>query len=235
MSTFGSFAIAWDILLGPNYDLTIPSNLLLILGWITSGWVIGIHMGTPCQSFTRARDHGPGPPPLRSNEHPLGLPGLARAGDLRAVQIGNTLMRVSVRVLRACARARIPCSIENPRSSRIWLCPQIESVLRLRCCSSVIVDYCMFGKPWRKSTIFAGVHLDWSGLGKFRCLGAAPGLCRRTGFPHQQLSGVNDAGVFWTKIAEPYPTKLCYLVATAFVNFEVSETANRMWKLISAC
>ena len=92
----------------------------------------------------------------------------------------------------------------------------------------------MIGKPWRKSTIFAGFHLDWSSLGNIRSLGAAPGLCRRTGLPHQQLSGVNDAGVFWTKIAEPYPTKLCYLVASAIVNFEVSETAKGIWKLISA-
>ena len=92
----------------------------------------------------------------------------------------------------------------------------------------------MFGKPWRKSTIFAGVHLDWDGLGNFRCLGASPGLCRRTGVPHQQLTVVSDAGVFWTKIAEPYPTKLCKSIATAFMNFDVSETANGIWKLISA-
>jgi len=51
---------------------------------------------------------------------------------------------------------------------------------------------------------------------------------------HQQLTGVDAHGVFWAKIAEPYPTQLCKLVSLAFVNFEVSEKASGMWSLVWA-
>ena len=62
MSKHGYMAVAWDIMMGPNYDLTSSQNQCIILGWLTSGWVLGVHIGTPCNSFSRARDHGPGPP-----------------------------------------------------------------------------------------------------------------------------------------------------------------------------
>ena len=71
----------------------------------------------------------------------------------------------------------------------------------------------MLGKPWRKSIQFLGINLDLGCLSRYRCLGAPLGLCRRTGLPHQQLSGKDEDGVFWTKVAEPYPAKLCQLVA----------------------
>ena len=61
MTCHGFTALAWDIT-GPQHDITIASNVGLIIGWITSGWILGIHLGTPCNSFSRARDHGPGPP-----------------------------------------------------------------------------------------------------------------------------------------------------------------------------
>ena len=45
-----------------------------IRGWIRSGLIAAVWMGTPCNSFSRARDRPGGPPPLRSDDHPNGLP-----------------------------------------------------------------------------------------------------------------------------------------------------------------
>ena len=77
-----------------------------------------------------------------------------------------------------------------------------------------------------------GVHLDWAGISGYRCLGAQHGICRRIGLCHQQLSGKNKNGVFWTKVAEPYPPLLCKAVAQRFVSTEVRVKANNLWKLV---
>ena len=65
--------LLWDLELGEQYDLLVFSNRLKIRQWIKAGWIRGFHLGTPCESFTRARDIPPGPPPLRSDQQPLGL------------------------------------------------------------------------------------------------------------------------------------------------------------------
>lgn len=69
--------LLWDITLGEEYDLRRRSNRWKIAEWIRCGWVEGFHLGTPCESFTRARDVPPGPLPLRSDLQPLafGTPG----------------------------------------------------------------------------------------------------------------------------------------------------------------
>lgn len=62
----------WDISLGAEYDLRSPSKRRMIRNWVRTGLVRAFHLGTPCESFSRARDVPPGPPPLRSNEFPFG-------------------------------------------------------------------------------------------------------------------------------------------------------------------
>ena len=155
IARLGQTCLMWDINLGSNYDLNARKQQLLILGWIVAGLVVGLHLGTPCNSFTRARDAGPGPPRLRSDEHPLGLPSLWRPGDINAVNIGNRLMRFSAEALRACSNNNIPASIENPRLSRMWLCPPMVAIKRLRSFNFYIVDFCMCGTPWKKQLGFS--------------------------------------------------------------------------------
>ena len=76
MANEGFYVLLWDITLGPEYGLLVRKNHGLLLGWIRAGLVIAMHLGTPCTSLTRARDAPGGPPPLRSNELPWGLPNL---------------------------------------------------------------------------------------------------------------------------------------------------------------
>lgn len=68
--------LLWDITYGPEYDLTCRQNQKKILRWIQTGQVRAGHLGTPRNSFSRARDQLGGPPPLRSDKCPMGLPGL---------------------------------------------------------------------------------------------------------------------------------------------------------------
>ena len=186
------------------------------------------HLGTPCNSFSRARDHPPGPPPLRSNDRPLGLPEL-RPHDRLKVKIGNALMRFSVRLMNLALLLIIPFTLENPRTSRLWLCPGVRHLLRRKHCSTAVTEFCQFGTAWRKSTQFAAVHLNIEVLELYRCLGSRRGLCKRTGLPHTPLCGTAANGQWLTKIAEPYPCKLCTVLALCFMNFETAQLAEQFW------
>ena len=144
--------LLWDVLPGPDYDLRAPQNRHKILGWARCRRVVGGNLGTPCHAFTRARDHPPGPPPLRSNQHVLGLPNL-KPGDQMKVTEGNLLMRFSVQLLTLCLLFQIPFTMENPATSRLWLCPQVQQLMRRKNvkCWTGTVEFCMFNTPWPSS------------------------------------------------------------------------------------
>ena len=216
--------LLWDISFGNEYDLTVPSNQQLLLGWARSGLLCGAHLGTPCNSFSRARDQPGGPPPLRSDHQPLGLPGL-RPADALKVKLGNLMLRFSVRFLCVCLQMMIPCTLENPARSRLWICPPMVAFLRRRLVQSVQVEFCAFGTAWRKSTRFIGVHVDFTCLEPMRCIGSRRGCCRFTGLPHVPLTGQTSSGQWLTKLAEPYPWKLCRLLSRIFANVELSQIA----------
>ena len=218
--------LLWDICLGPSYDLRSRRNRTLIIGWLRSKRIAGGHLGTPCNSFTRARDHPPGPPPLRSNLHVLGLPGLSPA-DQAKVSDSNLFMRFSMQLLVVALQIVVPFTCENPATSRLWLCPQVQYVLRRKCAQTWTAEFCMFGAPWRKPTTFLAVYLSLEPLEPFRCLGAKRGLCKRTSCHHLLLSGTNSKGQWLTKIAEPYPWKLCNKLARCFSNFYAQKRAEQ--------
>ena len=129
IAKLGWYVLMWDITLGPEYDLRSPAKRRMLGDWVRSGWIRGFHLGTPCESFTRARDIRPGPPPLRSDSAPLGLPDLS-PGDQLKVVLGNLWMRFSVWLLRLGLRFSVPGSMENPARSRIWLCAPVVMLLR---------------------------------------------------------------------------------------------------------
>ena len=59
-----------------SVDLLDPTVLSHIKFLIKEGWLLGIHFGTPCSSYSRARKNDGGPPPLRSASSLWGLTGL---------------------------------------------------------------------------------------------------------------------------------------------------------------
>eukprot|EP00438_Fugacium_kawagutii_P032643 Skav206865 [mRNA] locus=scaffold898:55024:69937:- [translate_table: standard] len=218
-----------DYLHGPQHDLRSKSIRSQVLGWIRSGLVKAVHLGTPCNSFSRARDRRPGPPPLRSDEHPLGLSGL-READENKVREGNLFMRFSVQVCMLCILLGIPFTLENPATSRIWICPPMQALLRRRGVSYVDVDFCAFNKPWRKRTRFVFFRVQLDHLRSCVCRGSQRGLCAFTMKPHIPLMGLHPSGQFMTKIAEPYPVKLCTELGHAFLDWHTEVIAENFWK-----
>ena len=223
--------VTWDILFGPAYDLSIKANQSIIFGWILAGWIVGLHLGTPCSSFSCVRDRPGGPPRLRSDICPLGLPDL-RPGDQQTVRLGNMLMYFSARCLRLCVHMHVPATLENPRLSRLWICSPISAVLRKRVITFNHVDFCMFGTPWKKPTGLLACFLDLGNCARFQCHGCPPGYCSRTGKRHFILTGVDDKGKFWTKRAEPYPNKFCNFIARLYCDYLAKRSATDFGKYV---
>lgn len=210
----------WDVLYGSKYDLLVPNNVRRLLSLIASGHVEGVWLGTPCTSFTLARRWDGGPPPLRSPTDVLcPAPWIHVEKDLKAISDGNALAAVSVRVMLVAYQARCWCVLENGVRSRLWEVQSIQEALLATRASSVTAEYCCFRletdseavAPWRKSTRFEGTLPGLEALGRQRCRNVR--LCDVTGRPHIRLSGRNEAGVWRTKLAEPYPVGLCDTVA----------------------
>ena len=205
--------------MGPEYDLTNPRVLSLIEGWITSRAVIGVWMGTPCTSWSRARRGPPGSGwcAIRSNDHLLGLPNLTPADQIR-IRLGNATARSSSRLIRFCIRANCPIYLENPAASMLWICPYIKPLLDKPGCHHVNTDYCQFGKPWRKRTKIASWNTHELDFIERHCTGKQ-GLCSRTQEPHIVLTGTDrSSGRLWTQVAEPYPRAFCTLTARHMVH-----------------
>ena len=221
----------WDIDFGESYDLTLAKNQQLLMGWLAGGLIRGFHVALPCQTYSRIRDRGNGPPPLRSDAFPWGLPGLSPALQHK-VSLSNNLTRFACRLFRDAILRRVPWSLENPRTSRLWLCNSLVALVKRKNVSTVHTDFCMWAGPFKKATTFVSYLVDLSGLGARRCLGSRR-VCARSGEPHKQLIGKREDGVFWTKVAEPYPAPLCKFIAKRFCDVIVARTAQNFDRYLS--
>ena len=102
-----------------SVDLLDPAVLSHVKSLISDGWVLGIHFGTPCSSFSIARKNDGGPPPLRSKAALWGFQHL-RGKDLEKVRLGND---IAVQLAMLCHDHGIPWSVENPAGSFLWSMP----------------------------------------------------------------------------------------------------------------
>ena len=89
---------------------------------------LSIHLGLPCGTCSRARERRlpvhlrethSAPPPLRSAEHLMGLPGLSHANRSK-VEAANRLYHFACRLLFLCFTKSILVSVENPTRSWLW-------------------------------------------------------------------------------------------------------------------
>ena len=218
----------FDIRWCKSHDLTLRRVQRILRGWIRGGLIGAVWLGTPCNSFSRARERGgAGPPPLRSNAYPRGLPHLL-PHDAEKVRVGNLLCQFSASLFLLCRSLGIPCAMENPATSRLWLMPAIASCRALTNVHNCLTDYCGFGTPWRKRTALMSVHLDLRSCVR-RCTGK--GTCSFSCKKHVQLVGQHN-GQFLTLIAEPYPAGLCRSICQCFVYALKQHQLNALERLL---
>ena len=206
--------VALDISQGPEGDLTDPLVVEVVCGWLSSGCVAICWLGTPCSSWSRARHdingHGP-----RTRQSIYGVPNLSKA-DQERILLGNLTMRSSAKMINVARRSGTVCVLENPFSSLLFYAPPIARIAPKA--SRLVVDFCRFGTRWRKRTMLlvwnAGDVSEHSRL----CQGRK-GICSQSGKHHLILKGLDPSSHMpWTKIAEPYPPRLCHHVVSVLLH-----------------
>ena len=170
---------------------------------------LGLRFGIACASFSRARRGKPGssmPQALRGDAPDTlwGLPNLP-PHDQKKVDLGNSLARYMMCLIRLAVKYRCPLVIENPLTSRLWALPQMQVLLRSA--TVVTLHACMFGAPWKKPSRLAGWNVDLSALEQ-KCCGKT--VCSRSGRPHEVLSGFRNKGDFKTALASAYEREFCH-------------------------
>ena len=196
--------ICLDIVYGAHHDLLNPIVQQVVRSWIHSGLICISWLGTPCNSWSRARHdiNGGGP---RTARYIWGLPSdQLSLADQQRVALGNATLKFSCSIIRLCRRYKIPCCLENPASSMIWKSPPLLVLANLG--NLATSDFCQFGKPWRKRTCVCTWNIDPGTLVIKKCQGRG-GICSRSHQQHVVLTGLHPTRrIPWTKVAEPYPS-----------------------------
>ena len=106
-----------------NLDLTLKSSWEFLHYVLRNFPVCFVHAAPPCGTCSRAREIQLGgasqPRPLRSTEHPHGLPNLTSDEQAR-VNAANAIYEQIAAFLELCTSHNIPWSIENPARSYLW-------------------------------------------------------------------------------------------------------------------
>eukprot|EP00972_Heterocapsa_arctica_P085821 12647676-Heterocapsa_arctica.AAC.1 len=91
----------------------------------------------------------------------MGLPNLTPIDELK-VLVGNKLMRATASLMMLCVSLDIPVAVENPHSSWLWHAPPMEHLRSRNVIREFVIDFCQWGQPWRKRTIFISYGVDIS-------------------------------------------------------------------------
>lgn len=183
----------FDWLLCPGQNALKERVRRSILGLVFDRWYLVMHSAPPCSSCSSARF-----PPIRSNDHPLGLPTLP-ARDCRKCKVGNLLGLFALVVLEAARDIGIAASLEQPATSWMLRWPPSRALIQSGTVSAVTFDFCAFGVAWSKRTTVIYVNCDLMPLRR-----PCPG-----NHEHVVFRGRSPCGRPWTSMAQPYPGALC--------------------------
>ena len=147
-------------------DVTKPEDLEMLKQFLAAekqsiGWV---HFAPACGTASKAREKPNKaleragfkvPKPLRSAEHPLGLPGLTGL-DLIRTQSANEVYAITAELVRMLVGWGIFVTVENPTNSLFWVIPCILAMLADLGGYDTIFDNCCHGGARKKSSKFWG-------------------------------------------------------------------------------
>jgi hypothetical protein len=203
----------FDIRHGFCGDITRPSVVRRLCQDAASGKLQGACFAPPCGTFSAALFWTGR---LRSRDEPWGLKGLDEKQSIKISQ-ANKVIRSVITIVKSLNKHHVPWIIENPWQRLLWWVPFFIGMLTTSYVHRIVCDFCRFGKPWRKRTVFISGHIDFQDLGRLnRQCGGTRGFCpSNDGRRHFVLEGNNEHGVKWTKIAEAYPPLVSRAVAFA--------------------
>ena len=172
------YKLGWIVvvidLLGPNstdlLDVKIRSKVLRDIKDKVFD-VVGI--ATPCETLSPLRENPPGPRPLRSLEHPDGLPAAKLTKDEnKQLKEANALMSFTEEVVDAVRRAKKAFWIENPDHREkldIWKTSWFKRLVGSALTDKAKFDQCTFGAETVKPTILLSEYLEFGHIANRRC------------------------------------------------------------------
>ena len=197
-----SVPVAFDVVDSDRWDF--------VMQLIYAGAVVFIHFGTPCNTFSAARKDDGGPPPLRSQEFPDGLPSLQGVWQDHLF-LGNLFKDRTFEACLALVLTGGNFSIENPLLSLIWETDQFKFLFRHSRAFFVDFDQCAFGAPSMKPTRMMITHERLVQSLKRNC----PGNHRHEVLKGKVFSAQFGRVVYRTKLAQVYPFDMCMAIAKA--------------------
>ena len=184
------------------FDITKPDNVELLMHWLESPLVCWVHMAPVCGTCSRAReiDNG-GPPPLRSDEFPMGLPDLSTEARCR-VEKANALYVSACEIFEVCHAKGVLVTMENPSSSIFWLTDPFIALLNQVELSYTNFQMCMLGGSRPKWTQLAANFVGIKELDQ---------ECDKshTHLPWGKVLDETGRLIFATSEEAQYPRKMC--------------------------
>eukprot|EP00438_Fugacium_kawagutii_P027183 Skav219542 [mRNA] locus=scaffold2109:548:5400:- [translate_table: standard] len=147
--------------------------------------------------------------PCRSQQFPLGLPGLS-GNDKFRTETANLVFEASAKLVLLLSSWGVVCSIENRRDSQFWVIPCIVALMDQLLGYSCLFDNCCHGGFRKKTTRWWCAH-DWFLSLAAICPGAAVHV-------HKPWSPklVNNKWVYPSSEEIAYPLLLCTRLAQVF-------------------
>ena len=90
-----------------------------------------------------------------------------------------------------------------------------------------------WGKAFKKPTAFLA-HPQLHRLDTAVCIGAKRGFCRFTGYIYIPLCGQDEHGNWLTKLAQPYPARMCTAMAKCLKDTEAEQIARQFERHVNA-
>ena len=197
------------------YDLNDPDQLQALCDFISKHHhqILWAHFAPSCGTASRARGRPlpklakmgiKVPQPLRSDEQPLGLDGLAGTDKIKA-ETANITYDSTCLLVRLCHSYAIAVSLENPENSLFWKIPVVILLLEELGGHMTYFDNCCHGGTRKKGTAW------WSTVDWFTCLAAR---CDGSHFHEKWNAELVDGKVlFPTHLEAAYPVLLCARLA----------------------
>ena len=184
------------------FDLLDPKDRELLYHWMESGLLVWVHLAPVCGTCSRARQiKNGGPPPLRSEEHPMGLPGLDANQQLR-VDLANAMYVESCKIFSHCVAKGILATLENPKRSLFWLTAPFVQLLEEHQVYFSDSQMCMLG----------GQRPKWTRLAaSFEAVSEMNVECDKNHvhLPWGKTLNAEGLEVFATSLEAEYPRKFC--------------------------
>ena len=201
-------------------DLSTSQGQDLLWSWLRNPFVVGLFLAPPCGSASRARQiplgrfnnkrrrkarHGPAP--LRTDDHPNGVPGLSETNSKR-VSLANVLYHLTSTLVRwACKVGCIVC-VENPQYSLFWSTTFWLEVANL--VSYSVFHSCQYGSLRKKRTTLAFNAKEFNVISN---------RCKGQNSRHKHAAwGINTStNKFATSEETAYPMGLAKIIGHCFI------------------